>query len=49
MNCPNCQTPNRDTANFCKQCGMLLAQTCPRCGVNLPDEVVHCDHCGLKL
>lgn len=49
MICPNCQTENRDSANFCKHCGALLAHTCPRCNVELPDAAVFCDNCGLRL
>src|SRR3990170_2237721 len=49
MNCPNCQTPNRAGANFCKHCGTLLVQTCPRCNFNLPEAARFCDNCGLQL
>ena len=49
MNCPRCNTPNRDGANFCKHCGNLLVQSCPRCNSSLPDAALFCDHCGLRL
>lgn len=49
MNCPYCQTTNRDGANFCKHCGNLLIQTCPRCQNNLPESAIFCDRCGLRL
>ncbi|HLE52282.1 MAG TPA: adenylate/guanylate cyclase domain-containing protein [Anaerolineales bacterium] len=49
MNCPNCQTPNRAGANFCKHCGTLLVQACPRCGFALPEATNFCDNCGLRL
>jgi predicted ATPase/class 3 adenylate cyclase len=49
MNCPNCQTPNRDAANFCKHCGTLLVKNCPRCNSDLPHTANFCDHCGLRL
>ena len=49
MICPNCNTENRDQANFCKQCGNLLAVNCPRCNRALPDAANFCDNCGLRL
>ncbi|UCH60395.1 MAG: AAA family ATPase [Anaerolineales bacterium] len=47
--CPACQTNNRDSANFCKNCGNLLVQACPRCSTALPEACKYCDHCGLRL
>lgn len=29
MNCPNCQTPNRDGGKFCISCGYALPQPAP--------------------
>ncbi|MBI5649829.1 MAG: AAA family ATPase [Chloroflexi bacterium] len=49
MICSNCNTTNREQANVCKQCGAVLAHTCPRCNVALPDAAIFCDHCGLRL
>ncbi|MBI5305689.1 MAG: AAA family ATPase [Chloroflexi bacterium] len=49
MICFNCNTPNRDQANFCKHCGTLLVQNCPRCNSALSNDASFCDHCGLRL
>jgi len=49
MNCPKCQSSNRETANFCKNCGSLLLQSCPRCNIDLPEAASFCDNCGLTL
>ena len=49
MNCPNCQTPNSENHNFCKNCGKLLLPTCPRCDFNLTQDVNFCGRCGLGL
>ena len=49
MNCPICGTLNRAGANFCKQCGSLLATGCPRCRATLPEAATFCDQCGLRL
>ncbi len=49
MECPNCQAPNREEANFCLRCGCLLLSECPRCHVDIPGGARFCDHCGLRL
>lgn len=49
MICQNCQTLNRESANFCKNCGSLLLQVCPRCKIELPEAPTYCDNCGLRL
>jgi class 3 adenylate cyclase/tetratricopeptide (TPR) repeat protein len=49
VNCPKCDTDNRAAANYCKQCGFLLAVDCPRCRSPLPGAAFYCDHCGLQL
>ncbi len=49
MICPNCQTRNRSGANFCKNCGVLLAANCPRCRAVVQEEANFCDHCGLAF
>jgi class 3 adenylate cyclase/tetratricopeptide (TPR) repeat protein len=49
MNCPICNTFNREGANFCRQCGSLLAVDCPRCRAALPEAANFCDRCGLRL
>ena len=47
MNCPNCQTKNRISAFFCKDCGAALS--CPRCREALPDQAEYCDNCGQRI
>ena len=49
MICSTCQTPNRDGAHFCRQCGALLTGQCPRCGAPALAASNYCDHCGLPL
>lgn len=49
MICSTCQTPNREGAHFCRQCGALLTGHCPRCGAAAPPNANYCDHCGLPL
>ncbi|MET1081767.1 MAG: adenylate/guanylate cyclase domain-containing protein, partial [Burkholderiales bacterium] len=49
MECPRCQTGNRDGRRFCAKCGAPLAIRCPACGtVNEPREIF-CGHCGKAL
>jgi len=47
--CPNCQTDNRESANFCKECRHWFGPACPRCGTELPEVAKYCDHCGHDL
>ncbi len=47
--CPECQTSNREGANFCRRCGRLLVDRCPRCRVSLLPDSDFCDHCGRPL
>ncbi len=47
--CPECQTSNREGANFCRRCGRLLVDHCPRCRTSLLPDSDFCDHCGLPL
>jgi class 3 adenylate cyclase/tetratricopeptide (TPR) repeat protein len=49
MICSICQTPNRDGAHFCRQCGALLTGQCPRCRAPALAASNYCDHCGLPL
>ncbi len=49
MICPNCQTPNRDTAKFCDNCGFRLPIVCPNCGTVNRVEAKFCDNCGWRL
>jgi predicted ATPase/class 3 adenylate cyclase len=47
--CPECQTSNREGANFCRRCGRLLVDHCPRCRIELLPDSDFCDHCALPL
>ncbi len=49
MICPECQTSNREGANFCRRCGKLLVDHCPRCRVSVLADSDFCDQCGLPL
>jgi hypothetical protein len=52
IKCPNCQTPNRDTANFCTYCSTPLHPsnlTCPACGAINPAPSRYCNHCAAPL
>jgi predicted amidophosphoribosyltransferase len=51
MKCPHCQAENRESAEFCADCGQPLRSetTCSQCGnVNPPDKRF-CDKCGHSL
>ena len=53
MDCPNCDSDNAEQANFCWQCGTLLATLqsggCPHCGNAMPDGAQFCPTCGYSL
>ncbi len=49
MICPSCQTPNRDNAKFCDNCGFRLPSACPNCGTVNRAEAKFCDNCGWRL
>ncbi len=49
MTCPNCSTSNRESARFCRNCGLWLAAACPNCGTQLPERPVFCDWCGYQV
>ncbi|UCF83745.1 MAG: alpha/beta fold hydrolase [Desulfobacteraceae bacterium] len=49
MKCPQCQTDNPDTRNFCRECGNRLLLVCPQCNYeNLPGDKF-CGGCGHDL
>lgn len=47
--CPECQTSNRQGANFCRRCGRLLVDYCPNCRISLLPDSDFCDGCGRPL
>ncbi|NIV38780.1 MAG: zinc-ribbon domain-containing protein, partial [Anaerolineae bacterium] len=49
MQCPKCQTENREGARFCGSCGASLLISCPACGVELVPGLRFCDACGREL
>lgn len=49
MSCPNCGTTNRDGAAFCRHCGRLLRDACPRCAAAAAPDDNFCDACGCPL
>lgn len=49
MQCPNCQSENRDGAKFCNECGKKFDVTCPECSTSNRVGSKFCDECGHKL
>ena len=49
MVCPYCQHVNRETANYCLNCGQAISVICERCETRLPVLANFCDHCGLQV
>lgn len=49
MNCPTCQTPNRDSARFCRTCGVWLLPRCPFCNAEILPASAFCDQCGRRI
>ncbi len=49
MNCPNCHSTNRESARFCRRCGLWLEHACPNCGQHLPETPIFCDQCGYQV
>jgi len=46
MICPACESENRDSARFCRECGVSLADRCADCGAPLEPGQRFCDGCG---
>src|SRR5262249_21632392 len=49
MQCPSCNTENREGAKFCVKCGRGLALACPSCGSPYEAGDVFCSECGHAL
>ncbi len=49
MNCPRCQSPNRDGVRFCEECGGRLALNCAGCGAELLPDKRFCGACGAPV
>jgi class 3 adenylate cyclase len=49
MQCPKCQFENRETAEFCSECGQKFKLSCPECGNPIRANSKFCDGCGCKL
>jgi uncharacterized Zn finger protein (UPF0148 family) len=46
VNCPSCNHANRESAQFCKDCGTRFAKTCTSCHTELRAGAKFCDTCG---
>lgn len=49
MKCPQCQTENRDSKKFCRECGAKLQAVCPQCRSEITPEDKFCGECGQDL
>ena len=49
MQCPECQSDNRQEAKFCSECGCKFELVCPECGNSVDANSKFCDECGCKL
>jgi class 3 adenylate cyclase/ABC-type dipeptide/oligopeptide/nickel transport system ATPase component len=49
MNCPKCQSENRDGIRFCEQCGAKMELECPNCKAKIPPGKKFCGDCGHRL
>ena len=49
MQCPRCQTENREGRRFCGECGLSFASTCPSCGFLNEGTEKFCGGCGRSL
>lgn len=45
MICFKCKKNIDEDSNYCKYCGVKLAQTCPECGAAVPADVRFCPQC----
>ena len=49
MECPRCQTENREGRRFCGECGLSFASTCPSCGFLNEGTEKFCGGCGRSI
>ena len=49
MQCPGCNTENREGAKFCASCGLRLILACSQCGTELRASAKFCDACGAQV
>src|SRR5438034_415653 len=49
MQCPRCQTENREGRRFCGGCGLSFASTCSSCGFLNEGTEKFCGGCGRSL
>jgi class 3 adenylate cyclase/tetratricopeptide (TPR) repeat protein len=49
LQCPRCQTENRQGRRFCGECGLSFASTCPSCGFLNEGSEKFCGGCGRSL
>ena len=49
MQCPRCNTENREGAKFCVECGARLVLVCSECEAKLPSRARFCDACGAQV
>jgi hypothetical protein len=44
--CPECHTENPEGARFCGNCGKVLSEACPKCGIQVMFYEKFCPQCG---
>ena len=49
MQCPKCQTENREGMRFCEQCGAKMELQCPNCKATIPLGKKFCGECGAEI
>ena len=49
MQCPKCQFENRESINFCEECGVKFELECPSCSSDIPFGRKFCGECGYNL
>ena len=49
VECPRCQSGNRDGVRFCEECGSRLALICAGCGAEILPDKRFCGACGAAV